>query len=432
MSALPNTTAHGCGSAHGLLDVASAQARIRARVSRMPHERVPLDLAEDRVLAAAVDSAVDLPPFDNSAMDGYAMRWHAALREGSVLDVSAEQAAGAGVSCLATGAVAIMTGARMPDGADTVVPVEQTHVLQRDDDGRPRRIRIEVAPVCGQHVRRAGEDIARGARAVEAGVRLDAGACMLLRGAGIATVDVAHRPRAALLCTGRELIDIAGSALAPGQIHNTNGPYLRSRLCSAGADIAHVATLADDASLFVDEVRDCLARGVDLVISTGAVSMGRYDFVSDALAALGADIVFHKLAMRPGKPLLFAMLPGGVPFFGLPGNPVSSAVGMRFFVECALRAMLGMAPETPWRLPLADAVAKKTGFHLFQKAELRLDAHGRVAVRPLKGQESFRTRPLLQARVWAGLPADATTLPAGHLVDVHPLGHFDHDFFARL
>lgn len=425
-----------CCTAHAthapLLDVAEAQARIRARIAPLPHECVPLARAEGRVLAVAVDSAIDLPPFDNSAMDGYALAWRDGIAAGRELDVHAEQAAGEGRSRLIDGrAIAIMTGARMPDGADLVVPVEDVVVLARNDHDRPCRIRIERPPQRGQHVRRAGEDIARGTRAVDAGTRLDAAACMLLRGVGIAEVDVARVPRVALFSTGRELVDMPGHALAPGQIHDTNRPWLESRLVAAGAQVAVAATLPDDPDVFVDAVRRSLDDGVDLVISTGAVSKGRYDFVPHALATLGADIVFHGLAMRPGKPLLFAILPGGVPFFGLPGNPVSSAVGARFFVECALRAMLGMRPERTWRLPLAAPVAKKRSFHLYQKAELRLDDDGRVAVALLQGQESFRTRPLLRTRAWAGLPADADTLPAGHLVDVHPLLHFDDDLFAR-
>jgi molybdopterin molybdotransferase len=125
------------------------------------------------------------------------------------------------------------------------------------------------------------------------------------------------------------------------------------------------------------------------------------------------------------------VLPGDVLFFGLPGNPISSAVGMRFFVEAALRRMLAMPPEQPWRLPLAQALTKKPGFHLYQKAELQLDAHGALRVGLLKGQESFKNRPLLRARVWAGLPAAEETLAAGALVDVQPLCHFDESLFAR-
>lgn len=282
----------------------------------------------------------------------------------------------------------------------------------------------------GQHVRRTGEDIASGDEAVPAGTRLGAAELMLLRGIGVARVAVRQRPRVVVICTGRELVDAPGRPLMPGQIYNTNGPYLASRLREAGADVLETMTLPDNASVFVANVRQCLAVGVDIVISTGAVSMGRYDFVPDALRTLGAETVFHKVKMRPGKPLLFATLPGGGLFFGLPGNPVSSAVGMRFFVETTLRRMLAMPPEHIWRMALAEGIDKKPGFHLYQKAELRLDAGGQLSVGLLRGQESFKTRPLLHARVWAGLSAQSECLPAGTLVDVHPRCHFDQTLFT--
>lgn len=443
-------TACGCAahdSGHGahMLDVAAAQALIRQHCAPLRSEHLPLAQAEGRVSATALHSRCDLPPFANSAMDGYALAWRDSITPGAECNVVAEQAAGDAALTVDVGedhaAIAIMTGARMPDGTDaaafdtaafdTVVPVEDATVLARDAEGRASRIRIDRAPQRGQHVRRAGDDIAAGDEAVPAGVRLGPSELMLLRGAGVATVEVVRQPRVALACTGRELVDTPGAALAPGQIYNTNRVYLESRLRETGAALHAATTIADDPAVFLGYLRGWMAEGVDIVISTGAVSMGRFDFVPDTLDMLGAQIVFHKLRMRPGKPLLFAVLPNGALFFGLPGNPVSSAVGLRFFVETALRHMLGMAPERPWRLPLAEAVSKKQGFHLIQKAELRLDADGVVRVGLLKGQESFKTRPLLRARVWAGLPTQAESLPAGALVDVHPLCHFDDHLFAR-
>lgn len=414
-----------------MLDVATAQALIRERCSMLSAERLALTDAESRVTASTQRSLRDLPPFANSAMDGFALRWRDTLSPGAQIDVSAEQAAGDGAQIAGIDAIAIMTGARLPDGADTVVPVEEATVLAHDGDGRVRRIRIERMPARGQHVRHAGEDIAAGEDAVSAGVRLGPSELMLLRGSGAAAVEVVRRPRVALACTGRELVDTAGAPLAPGQIYNTNRTFLESRLIAAGAALHAATTIADDPAVFIAYLRGWMAEGADIVVSTGAVSMGRYDFVPDALTALGARVVFHAVRMRPGKPLLFAVLPNGALFFGLPGNPVSSAVGLRFFVENALRSMLGMPPEAPWRLPLAEPLTKKPGFHLFQKAELRLDADGAVRVGLLKGQESFKTRPLLRARVWAGLPAQVEALPAGALIDVHPLCHFDDHLFAR-
>ncbi len=414
-----------------MIDVNQAQALIREYAADMPTERIALAEAEGRVLAECVISRIDLPPFDNSAMDGFALVWSDTLLPGSMIEVVAERAAGDGRCEMLSGVAAIMTGARLPDGLDTVVPLEDVSVKTRADDGRPLMIQIERVSVRGQHVRRAGEDIAQGDEAIPAGTRLGPAELMLLKGIGISDIAVRRRPRVALVCTGRELVDTTGLALSPGQIYNTNGPYMEARLREAGASVTAYVTVPDETAVFVQTVRRWLTEGVDIVVSTGAVSMGRYDFVPEALAELGGETIFHKIKMRPGKPLLFAVLPGNVLFFGLPGNPVSSAVGMRFFVEAALRQMLSMPREQPWRLPLAKVLAKKAGFHLYQKAELQLDPDGALRVGLLKGQESFKTHPLLQARVWAGLPAAGEALPAGALVDVHPLCHFDESLFRR-
>lgn len=407
-----------------MIGVDAARRLILEACRPLPAETLAPEQALQRVLAQDVMSAADLPPFDNAAMDGFALRAGAAgLPAGSELAVQGEQAAGDGLRLVLSGACAIMTGAVMPAGCDAVVPVEQVAVLQHDSDGSPRRIRLNAAVTRGQHLRRRGEDVERGQRVLRAGQYLGAGQLLLLAGLGVGAVRVARRPRFALLCTGRELVDDAAQALAPGQIRNANGPYLAARLRAAGAKLVHVASVPDDAPAFRAALDQALAAGAEVVLSTGAVSMGRYDFVPPLLAQLGAELRFHKVAMRPGKPLLFARLAQGPLFFGLPGNPVSSAVGLRFFVEPALRALLGMSPEPPWRLPLAAAVTKKSGFTLFQKAVLRNGDDGAVRVALLPGQESFKTRPLAEATVWAVLPAAAEALGAGDCIEVFPLGH---------
>ena len=239
---------------------------------------------------------------------------------------------------------------------------------------------------------------------LEAGARLDEEALLVLRGIGIGRLAVRRRPRLALACTGRELVDADGAELAPGQIANTNGPYLEQLFAEAGAELVERVTLPDEPAAFAAWLARWLEAGIELVVTTGAVSMGRYDFVPDVLRDAGAVLHFHKLKMRPGKPLLFATAGRGSLVFGLPGNPVSSAVGARFFVDAALRALAGRAPEPPLALPLAAAVRKKPGFSMLQKAAFALDAQGRLQVRLLHGQESFKTAPLLAARAWAMLP----------------------------
>ncbi|GHA73053.1 gephyrin-like molybdotransferase Glp [Cognatilysobacter bugurensis] len=391
----------------------------------LPAERVTLAEALGRVTAAEIRSPVDLPAFDNSAMDGFALCTQGRrIDAGREFDVHGEQAAGDGLQRAAgEGAWSIMTGARLPDGLDAIIPVEQVEVLDRADDGRVTRMRLAAAVEPGQHRRRAGEDVACGALALPAGHWIGANEVMLLAGLGLAQVDVARRPRAALLSTGRELVDDPAVPLQPGQIRNSSSPFLATRIPAAGGEIVLRETVPDEPAQFSAALERAIDAGAELVLSTGAVSMGRFDFIPDVLRERGGEIVFHKVAMRPGKPLLFARLPSGALCFGLPGNPVSTAVGLRLFVEPAMRVMLGLPREQAWRIPLAHDVGKKAGFRLHQKARLKLDARAALSVELLAGQESFRTRPLVESTVWAALPAEVDALRAGDPVDVFPLAH---------
>ncbi len=388
-------------------------------------ERTAVADALGLVLAEAVASTVDVPPFDNSAMDGFALRAAGGtLEAGRSFEVAGAQAAGDGRVEAGTGAWEIMTGARMPDGLDSVVPVERVDILERDAAGRPSRIRLAADVAPGDNVRLRGEDIASGAAVMAAGTRIDPAGLMVLASLGIESVQVRRRPRIAVINTGRELVDDPREPLAPGQIRNSNGPFLAARAAAAGAEVVLRETVGDDVGDFVEALGRALQSGADVVLGTGAVSMGRHDFVPDALRGFGADIRFHRVAIRPGRPLLFARLPGGQLFFGLPGNPVSAAVGLRFFAEPALRAMSGQAPEAPLRVPLAAPYRKRAPlrFHLKGRVEL---ADGCLRARVLDGQESFKVLPLLAANAWIVVPPDADALEPGSMVDVYGPGHLE-------
>lgn len=397
-----------------------AQRLIIAACRRVSEETVATTQGFGRVLAQGIASPEDLPPFDNSAMDGFALSCAGMpLPSGREFEVTGAVAAGDAPIALMEGAVEIMTGAVVPAGSDAILPVEQAEILARDAEGRPTRIRTLAEVVPGAHIRRRGQDVTQGQAILPAGARINAAATMVLAALGIAEVRVSARPRIAVLCTGRELLDDPAQPLAPGKIRNSNGPFLAHRLGSLGADACQRETLPDEVDVFVAAVRRAIDAKVDIVISTGAVSMGRYDFVPEALRMLGAEIVFHKVAMRPGKPLLFARLPSGALFFGLPGNPVSTAVGLRFFVQPALWAMQGLPAESPLRLPLAHSFEKKTGLRFLQKAIAGVTTEGRLQVRLLQGQESFRIQPLLTANAWVVLPEDGEGFAAGELVEVY-------------
>lgn len=405
-----------------MISYATALEHIVEACQPLQPEQVALAQAVGRVLAQDVHAIADLPPFDNSAMDGFALAsGGAVLAIGHEFMVAGSHAAGDGLAVYTHDACEIMTGASLPEGLDSVVPVEQVKVLSRDDDGRPLQIRLEAEVSPGAHVRRRGQDVAIGDQVAYAGTRLTPAGHMLLASLGVATLAVRPQVPAAVFTTGRELIDDPAQPLLPGQIRNSNGPYLSDRLDEAGARVVHRETVGDDAAAFTAALERGLAAGAQIVLSTGAVSMGRHDFVPDALRALGAIIVFHKVAIRPGKPLLFARLPGGQLYFGLPGNPVSSAVGMRFFVEPGLRAFLGLPPEQPLLLPLAKEVFKKAGLRYFLKARVMIDDRAQLQVEVMAGQESFRIKPLLAANAWVVLDEATDTLKADTLVRVFGL-----------
>lgn len=406
-----------------------ALARILAAARPLGVEACDAAAAAGRILAEPVISGENLPPFDNSAMDGFALRAAGrALRAGHEFRVHGALMAGDDEAVDIGGADQaweIMTGARLPPDADSVVPVEQVTVLARDGADQATRIRLDADIEAGRHVRRAGEDVALGDAVLPAGSRLGAAELAMLAALGVGSVALRRRPRVALVCTGRELVDAPGAPLAAGQIRNSNAPLLAARLRAAGAELVLQRTVPDAPEAFLAVLGEARAAGADAFISTGAVSMGQLDFVPETLARAGAVTHFHKVRIRPGKPLLFASFPDGMLCFGLPGNPASGAVGLRFFIEPALRAMLGLAPEKPLRAVLAEDCRQLPGWRYFLKARLIAGEDGVLRARALRGQESFRIRPLLQANAWLVMPGDMARAEAGALVETWLPGHLD-------
>ncbi|KXU96062.1 molybdopterin biosynthesis protein [Stenotrophomonas sp. DDT-1] len=408
-----------------MISYSEALQLMLAAATPLPAERLPLESAGSRTLVSDIYSDQSLPPFDNSAMDGFAL--HAGgetFEAGREFGVQGWQAAGDAGAEGGEGAWEIMTGARMPVGLDTVVPVESVEILT-SEGGRPTRISLKSAVKPGQNVRLRGEDVSDGERVLQAGQVLDINACTLLHAIGMGEVPVVARPRAAVIATGKELVTEAAQALESGQIRDSNRPYLVGRLQAAGAEVVWQGTVGDDVAAFNAVLDEALDAGAQLLISTGAVSAGRYDFVPDALLARGAIIIFHKVAIRPGKPLLFAVLPNGALYFGLPGNPVSAAVGQRFFVEPVLRRLLGLAPESVLTLPLQADVRTPPGLRFHARARVEVDAQGRLSARVLAGQESFRLMSMLQANAWVVLEGEGGLAPAGTPVRVQGWGHHD-------
>lgn len=387
-------------------------------------ERCALSKALGRVLTAPVLSPQSLPCFNNAALDGYALP-AGDFPTGAEFAVEGRQAAGDGAVAVAGDAAwEVTTGARMPQGLSSVAPVEQVDVLPHDVAGEPARIRLRSPARNSQHVRRIGEDVASGQAVLDTATWLHAPQLMLLSALGIASVGVARRPKMAVISTGCELVDDPTQSLGDGQIRNANGPYLCARIPAAGAELVWSETVTDDVAAWRGAMQRAMAEGAEMIVSTGAVSMGRHDFIPAALAEQGAQILFQKVAVRPGKPLLFARLANGALYFGLPGNPAACAVGLRFFVEPALRAMLGLPAESPCRLPLAATLDhRRSGFRHHLKGRVALDVDGRCIVSALPGQESFRILPLAQANAWLVPTEEDGIYQAGDPIQVYSLGH---------
>lgn len=398
-----------------------AIARLLAVAARLPAERCAVHDAQGRVLAAPVRSPIALPSFDHAAMDGYALAAPEPLDAGSEHAVHGSQAAGDAARRVDAGAWEIMTGARLPDGLDAVVAVERTELLASAADGTPLRISLRDELSEGQNVRRAGVDVAQGATVLDVGTHLGPAQLMLLAAIGVAEVEVVRRPRVVVIGTGKELVEDLRQPLVDGQIYSSNGRYLAAALTLAGAQVLSCEVVDDTAITYADALRRAQQAGADLVVSTGAVSMGRYDFVPDALRRLGANELFHKVAMRPGKPVLAAALPEGPLVMALPGTPMAVAAGMRFFVAPVLRAMLGQGDEPTLHAVLDTSQQPKAGLRHFLRATFALDAGGRLHARVMSQQQPFRILPFTQADGWVVLDEDAGECAAGRLVQVASL-----------
>jgi molybdopterin molybdotransferase len=324
-----------------LLPVAEARAAVLAEVAGpLPAERVPLDEALGRVLAVEVSSAEDVPGWDNSAMDGYAVHASdtAGAGEGSpaTLRLAGESRAGspAGAELAAGEAFGISTGAVVPAGADAVVRVEDTTA----SDGEVA-INIEVEP--GRDIRRAGEDIRAGDTVLSAATVLGSAELGVLASIGIAEPECARRPTVAIVSTGDELLAPA-EAMRPGGVRNSNAFTLPALARFAGADVVSVERCPDNPEATCDAAGR--ATKADVAVFCGGVSVGDHDHVKEAFAAVGVSERFWGVALRPGKPTWFGTHEGGLAF-GLPGNPVSAVVTFILFVRPALRALQGASPD---------------------------------------------------------------------------------------
>ena len=411
-----------------LLPIDEALRIIAESTPLMPIETAsPLD-ALGRPLVERVVAPVDLPPFDNSAVDGYAMHPDdiAAAARGAaqsesakplVLRVAAEVAAGGEESApLAPGeTVRVMTGGRVPRGASAVVMREDVVEPQPHGDANAT---IRRAPNPGANIRRRGGEIRAGDVACEAGQIVNPGVLGLLVSLGIERVALRRRPKVAILATGNELL-AAGAIRTPGSIYDSSTPILSALVASAGAIPVPLPIARDDR----DDLARTIARGLehDALITTGGVSVGDYDFTKEILGSLGVEIRFWKVAMKPGKPLVYGIR-GGTRVFALPGNPGSSLATFERFVRPALRKMVGDAHWEPRDVDaLADAPCENSGDRtLFLRARA-FARDGVLRARPFEAQGSGTIRSLADCNAFIVLPPRTSRIEAGGRVRVQLL-----------
>jgi len=404
-----------------LLSVEQGRERILQAVHTVKtSEQLHLRVALGRILAAPVVSAIDVPPFDNSAMDGYAVRSQDCT--GSMkADLSVVGSSFAGAPF--TGKVAvgqcvrIMTGAVVPNGADTIVMQEY---VNREDD----RITFETKDVnANQHVRYAGEDTRSGDTVLEPGKKLGAAEIGLLASVGIGEISVSRRLRVAFFSTGDELTGV-GNPLAAGQIYDSNRYALHGMLAKPAIECYDLGVIPDQRSAVRSALQQA-AEVADLVLTSGGVSVGEADYVTETLDELG-EINFWRMAMKPGKPLAFGQL-GNAVFFGLPGNPVSAMVTFYQFVIPAMRKMTGEAPRDPLLVQARCMVdlKKAPGRTEFQRGILQKGKDGTLSVSTTGMQGSHLLSSMSRANCFIHLPAESTGAQAGERVSVQPFLDFD-------
>lgn len=392
-----------------------------AHAHKIGIESVPVASIDGRICAENIEAPLSIQPFDNSAMDGFAVRLSdlagaaedspVALRKTAVIaagDAPPEVAIKSG-EC-----THIMTGAPVPPGAEAVVPVE---LVKQDGE----QITFEAQPKESANIRRAGEDFKKGDQLLKVGDHLSTAHILSLATLGVGELKVFKKPRAAFLATGKELVDDLSCSLKSGQIYNSNRPYGVAALEAMGADCIASRTLQDEPEHFSKTLEKLKSLDLDMIVSSGAVSAGEFDFVKDGLEEAGAEILYHKTKLKPGKPNLLARLPNGTLYFGLPGNPVASAVGLRFFVGAAMRAMTGQDREDPIHAKAMNKFSKKSGLHMILKGRSESWEDGSLTVDLLDGQASFMVSPFLKMDCWVYIPEDVEMVKAGDVVDIYPL-----------
>jgi molybdopterin molybdotransferase len=404
-----------------LLSVAQAQERLLASFSALETEYIPLTAVVGRVLSEAVYSAFDLPPFANSGMDGFAVRaadvQQASKEEGVHLLVAGDIPAGTApdITLRSGQAARIMTGAPLPAGADAIVPVEETDFDYRQAGlAAPQSVQVYRSVKPGEYVRPRGQDMQAGEMALPAGTRLRPQEIGFLAMLGISSVPTHRRPRVAVFSSGDELVPV-DLPLEPGKIHDSNTYTLISLVEKYGGICLNLGIVPDQIKAVRAGLDVAANQSVDLILTSAGVSVGAFDFVRRVVEQ-GGELDFWRVNMRPGKPLAFGAYKG-IPFIGLPGNPVSSFVGFEVFVRQVLQKMTGLShlPRRVVRARLQESV-ESDGRESYLRAEL-IEQDGAWLARLSGHQGSGNLRSLVQANALLLVPSGVKSLPVGAEVE---------------
>ncbi|MBU6152796.1 MAG: molybdopterin molybdotransferase MoeA [Bdellovibrionales bacterium] len=388
--------------------------RESARTRTLRTEKVPLLESQNRVVACDLNAEECIPVYDNSAMDGFALRSGEVVSGQNLLKVSEQRIAGdlPGAPPVNSVAVQVMTGAPMPNGGfDLVIKIED--VLKIADPAGGYSIQFDSLRASGGFVRKKGSDYKPGDLLVARGTRIDPKMILALAALGVSRVPVCKKPKVALISTGNELVAFDEPRVPEGAIRNSTGPFLLETLKAYGCEVRNFGIIGDETSDHPVEfdlaLRSALSEEFDLILTTGAVSMGVHDFLRTSVEKGGGRILFHGVAIRPGKPVLFADFPDHprTSLLGLPGNPVSSVVGADFFVAPFLRTLFGMKEGVLFQGTLTGPVPETPkGLRAFLRARVFALPDGARGVEILPGQGSFMIHSLSQANAWAVVPEE--------------------------
>ncbi|MGX5174153.1 molybdopterin molybdotransferase MoeA [Aliikangiella sp. IMCC44653] len=379
-----------------------------------------LDEIGHRVCAQTIYAKEDVPGFTNSAMDGFAVSSQSTLAASPdnpiTLKVIGKSAAGD--KALANSVTSkpnctwqLMTGAQVPKGFDAVIPIEACELLISEKHSeRVEKITITAPISATTNIRSAASDFKANQLLLNIGETINAPQLMAMAATGVSKASVFAKPKIAFIATGKEVIDDANLTLEPNQIRNSSKYYIKDWLSHLPIEFNDLGINKDDPEKFEKTLSDLSQSNTNLIISTGAVSMGEHDFIPKLISKLNGKILFHKVKIKPGKPILLAQLPSGVFYLGLPGNPISSVLGIRLFAYRLIAKWLQLKPEAWQSIKTNNAYQNHSDFHHILKAQCKLE-DSQLRLQLMSGQESYKIQPILESTGWAIIPPKTNVNP---------------------